>query len=302
VNIMIDMDGVICSEEKTFERALARPLDGAREALAALRAAGHQVVIYTARSWSELAMTKDWLARHDIAYDGLHMGKPVADRIVDDRAIPFSGWPASLEALSRAGRPDVDEEYLRILRLATVDFLRRIAADSALRGTVLEVGPMTRTGLNSPVYERFPGAFFDTRAAIAARGLRYVSLDLDPDARPDFCCDLLEADRHVPAASLGAVIMMSCLEHIPAVFKVPALLDRLLEPGGMAYLLTPWNLRFHGPRPDCWRISDDGYRALFGELFEIVELEPIACPGRSLSPVGMRCVLRKPATRSAPPR
>ena len=28
-------------------------------------------------------------------------------------------------------------------------------------------------------------------------------------------------------------------------------------------MLTPWNLRFHGPRPDCWTISDDGYGLFF---------------------------------------
>ena len=293
MNLLIDMDGVLCTEKPTFERALAQPLPGAKQALQTLRAAGHQIVIYTARSWSELAMTKDWLDRHGMPYDGLHLGKPVADRIIDDRAIPFSGWPAALESLSRQGRPDVDQDYLRILRVATADLLRRIAARPGLRGPVLEVGPMTRSGQNSPVYAQFPETFFDSREAITARGLDYLSLDIDAGAAPDFCCSLLDAERHLAPGSLGAVIMMSCLEHMPAMFKVPALLHKLLQPGGEVFCLTPWNLRFHGPRPDCWRISDDGYRALFAEGFEITELSPIPCPGRPLSPVGMSCVARR---------
>lgn len=101
MNLLIDMDGVICTEEKTFERALAKPIPGAREAITLLREQGHQVVIYTARSWSELAMTKNWLSENGIEVDGIHMGKPVADRIIDDRAIHFDGWDAALKKLNK---------------------------------------------------------------------------------------------------------------------------------------------------------------------------------------------------------
>jgi uncharacterized HAD superfamily protein len=90
--IMIDLDGVICTEERTFERPLAEPLAGAREALAQLRAAGHTVIIYTARNWPEYRVTKKWLDDHGFVYDGLHMGKPVADVWIDDRAIRFTNW------------------------------------------------------------------------------------------------------------------------------------------------------------------------------------------------------------------
>ena len=101
MTILVDMDGVICTEEKTFERALAKPMPGAREALAALKAKGHTLVIYSARSWSELRMTEQWLKDHGIPYDGIHLGKPVADRILDDRAVTFAGWDAALADLAR---------------------------------------------------------------------------------------------------------------------------------------------------------------------------------------------------------
>jgi hypothetical protein len=295
MNLLIDMDGVICTEEKTFERALAKPMPGAREALALLKREGHQLVIYTARSWSELALTKKWLADHEIEYDGLHMGKPVADRIVDDRAIPFNGWPSAIEALMKGGKPDIDQIYLTILRDATAAFLQDVFAYKNLFGPVLEVGPMTRQGLNSPIYSVLPDTFVDSRAAIQARGLNYISLDIDPTAEPDICCDLLDVQSHLPAHSVGAVILMSCLEHMPRVFEVPRLLRELLVPGGTVFVLTPWNLRFHGPRPDCWRISDDGYKALFGTDFDIVSIDKIPAPGRPLSPVGIKCIFRPKA-------
>ncbi len=97
--IMIDLDGVICTEERAFERPLAEPLAGAKDALAQLRAAGHILVIYTARGWPEYRVTKKWLEDHGIPHDGLHMGKPVADVWIDDRAIRFHDWPKTLAEL-----------------------------------------------------------------------------------------------------------------------------------------------------------------------------------------------------------
>lgn len=293
MNILIDMDGVICTEEKTFERALARPLPGARESLQRLRDAGHQIVIYTARSWSELAMTKHWLDAHGMPYDGLHMGKPVADRIVDDRAVPFSGWPAALEALARQGRPDVDQVYRRILDEAAVRLLRRVADMPELGGTILLCGLNPPGGPDGLPDELRPQDSFDLRAALAARGLKVLRLDSDAAEQPDLRCDFLQAERHLPAASLGGVVMMSCLQRMPALFEVPAILERLLAPGGYGFFLTPWNVALPGPQPDCWRLSGEGYRALFGERFEILDIEQVACPGRPQSPVGIHCIVRK---------
>lgn len=101
MNILIDMDGVICTEEKTYSRSLAKPIPGAREGIKKLRELGHQVVIYTARSWAELEMTKHWLDANDITVDGIHMGKPIADKIIDDRAINFTNWSDTMDSLIR---------------------------------------------------------------------------------------------------------------------------------------------------------------------------------------------------------
>jgi hypothetical protein len=138
-----------------------------------------------------------------------------------------------------------------------------------------------------------PETYVDMRDEISKKGLKYLSLDIDPMASPDICCDLMSAKDHIEANSIGSIILMSCLEHMPRVFEAPKLLHHILKPGGFIFALTPWNLRFHGPRPDCWRISDDGYQALFGEHFNIVKIEKIACPGRLLSPVGLKAILQK---------
>lgn len=97
--IMVDLDGVLCTEEMFHDRPLAEPLPGARQALQKLRASGHIVVIYTARSWGECRVTRRWLDEHGFEYDGLHMGKPVADVWIDDRALRFTNWEDTLGQL-----------------------------------------------------------------------------------------------------------------------------------------------------------------------------------------------------------
>ena len=135
--------------------------------------------------------------------------------------------------------------------------------------------------------------FVDSVKLFRATKKRYVTLDIEPSVQPDKLGDFADADKYFEPESIGTVILLNSLEHMPRIWKVPSILNRLLKSGGRAFLLTPWNLRFHGPRPDCWRISDDGYHALFDELFAFELLEKIECPGRPLSPVGMKAVIRK---------
>lgn len=90
--IAIDLDGTICTEERTFDRPLARPLVGAVEALRTLKANGNTIIIYTARGWEQYRVTKDWLEKNNIAFDQILMGKPIADLWIDDRARRFISW------------------------------------------------------------------------------------------------------------------------------------------------------------------------------------------------------------------
>lgn len=92
MQIIIDLDGTICSEEKQFSRSMAKPLPGAVEQLSRLHREGHTLIIYSARGWQEYEMTCEWLGRHEIPYHQLVMGKPIGDVWIDDRAIRFEGW------------------------------------------------------------------------------------------------------------------------------------------------------------------------------------------------------------------
>ena len=92
MRLIIDMDGTICTEERQFSRSLAKPNKGAIESINKLYNEGHTIVIYSARTWQEYEMTKDWLLKYKINHHELILGKPIGDYWIDDRAIKFTNW------------------------------------------------------------------------------------------------------------------------------------------------------------------------------------------------------------------
>ncbi len=105
MRICIDLDGVICQlrgPDQTY--AELQPVPGAVEKLRQLKAAGHYLIIATARHMKTCegnvgrvvarqgAVTLEWLRRHGIEYDEIHFGKPHAQVYLDDNALRFSGW------------------------------------------------------------------------------------------------------------------------------------------------------------------------------------------------------------------
>ena len=107
MRICIDLDGVICRlKEPGQNYADLEPVDGAVEKLRGLKAAGHYLIICTARHMktcegnpgAALArqglVTLDWLKRHGIEYDEIHFGKPHAQVYIDDNALRFESWSA----------------------------------------------------------------------------------------------------------------------------------------------------------------------------------------------------------------
>lgn len=99
MQIIIDLDGTICTEEKTYSRALARPNKNARQSITSLYRQGHTIIIYSARTWMEYEMTSAWLKKNKIPYHQLVMGKPIGDVWIDDRAIRYNNWDDVLKQI-----------------------------------------------------------------------------------------------------------------------------------------------------------------------------------------------------------
>lgn len=105
MRICIDLDGVICrlrEPGQTYDDL--EPVPGAVEKLQELKAAGHYIIILTARHMKTCAgnvglavarqgaVTLNWLKRHNIEYDEIHFGKPHAQVYIDDNALRFESW------------------------------------------------------------------------------------------------------------------------------------------------------------------------------------------------------------------
>jgi SAM-dependent methyltransferase len=101
---------------------------------------------------------------------------------------------------------------------------------------------------------------------------RLVNLDL---------ADLPQVDVVAPAeklpfrdGSLGLVVAQEVLEHLPDPHATLAEIARVLRPGGIVYVQTPWMLGWHSGPHDFWRFSREGMAALFGEAFVVEEVAP----------------------------
>jgi capsule biosynthesis phosphatase len=105
MRIVIDLDGTICPIRRPEQSyADLEPYPGAVERIRELKAAGHYIIIATARNMATCQsnvgllmknigrITLDWLERHGIEYDEIYFGKPNADLYIDDRALQFVNW------------------------------------------------------------------------------------------------------------------------------------------------------------------------------------------------------------------
>lgn len=110
------------------------------------------------------------------------------------------------------------------------------------------------------------------------------TLDIDPESGATYIADLTEdnSDR-IPSERFDFVVCTEVLEHTVQPFDAVRELHRVLKPGGLAFVTTPFNLRIHGPLPDCWRFTEHGLRALFKD-WDILELSELDDPDRFLMP------------------
>ena len=119
LRICIDLDGTICEIRKdTQTYADVKVKEGAREMIHNLRAAGHTIIINTARNMGSTGhnvgkaltnvgkMTFEWLEKNGIEYDEIFFGKPNADITIDDRIVRFEdNWNEMTEdVLSKAAK------------------------------------------------------------------------------------------------------------------------------------------------------------------------------------------------------
>lgn len=92
MQIIIDLDGTICTETNFKNRKNSVILKDARAVINKLYKEKHKITIYSARGWNEFKATQFWLRKNKIKYHQLILGKPIGDIWIDDRAIKFNNW------------------------------------------------------------------------------------------------------------------------------------------------------------------------------------------------------------------
>lgn len=104
MQIIIDLDGTICTEKNFKNRKDSVILKDARTVINKLYKKKHKITIYSARGWNELNSTKIWLKKNKIKYHQLILGKPIGDVWIDDRAIKFNNWSSVRKKLEKMSK------------------------------------------------------------------------------------------------------------------------------------------------------------------------------------------------------
>jgi SAM-dependent methyltransferase len=173
----------------------------------------------------------------------------------------------------------MDVEHLEAVRESVVT-AQREAIDRYVRpGMIaLDVAPQVHAGVGP----------------LLPDGVTLETLDLDPAAGATYTADLCARNDDIPSERFGCVLCTEVLEHTLQPFDALRELLRILAPGGVLVLTTPFNFRIHGPLPDCWRFTEHGLRALLAD-FEILDLTAVETPERPLMPIHYRTLARRPA-------
>jgi SAM-dependent methyltransferase len=171
----------------------------------------------------------------------------------------------------------VDDEHLKIIRRNIVDFMKHVAKTYASRkGRLLDIAPQDHEGARP---------FFSTVIDVD-------TFDLDPDSGCTYIGDITKRNESLDDSAYEYVVCTEVLEHTLQPFDALAEIWRILKPGGMLFLSVPFNLRIHGPLPDCWRFTEHGLRTLLRK-FVILELNAVETPDRPLMPLHYTVVAKK---------
>ncbi len=119
------------------------------------------------------------------------------------------------------------------------------------------------------------------------------TLDIDKNSGADYIVDLCENNSSIiPSDHFDLIICTEVLEHTLNPFDAVNEIYRILKPSGLAYVSTPFNLRIHGPLPDCWRFTEHGLRSLF-RSFSNIEITEVVDNDRFLMPIQYHTIAKK---------
>jgi SAM-dependent methyltransferase len=167
---------------------------------------------------------------------------------------------------------EIDIKNLAIIRNSVREFLLECAAGLDEPGKMLlDIAPQVHEG-----------------AAYAFSKCEIKTLDIDSESGADFIADICNCNRDlIKDETFDIIVCTEVLEHTLEPFAAANELHRLLKKGGILIITVPFNLRIHGPLPDCWRFTEHGLKSLF-KHFNAMEISGIEDENRFLMPIHYR--------------
>lgn len=89
---------------------------------------------------------------------------------------------------------------------------------------------------------------------------------LNVDAVVDICGPPGAVAAALGEAPFDLVLCCHVLEHTRHPMRAARNIERLMRPGGLAFIATPWSQSYHAAPDDYWRFSIRGLALLFGRL------------------------------------
>lgn len=144
-------------------------------------------------------------------------------------------------------------------------------------------GPMLFCGVSAKKFLRdYPRAGKALNIGSGPRKYRnfdVMNIDIDLYPGVDMIADA--GTVPLPDGSVARIVSDNVLEHVATPQRAVAEMRRLLEPGGLAYISTPFLYPFHSSPSDYQRWTKQGLLELFSE-FEVVKIGVRAGPFSAL--------------------
>ena len=195
------------------------------------------------------------------------------------------------------GWTDIQSETLEVSAKIS-EFVLEFTCDDGSRVTVVLDNSMACRLATAPqdptdhvfwkmIEARSGGRFLEVggrgpRAAIVRNRLSaswtYTGFDVLPGENVDIVGDAHLLSNYVDRGSIDALYANQVLEHLLAPWKFIVEANRVLRPGGLLFLMTPFACPLHAEPWDFYRFSDHSWVALLNDMtgFEMVDRSHVA--------------------------